>query len=746
MNKSIFSIILINLFFFSSIVNSKIINEIIIKGNDRISNETIIMFSDIEINQDFDDETINNVLKNLYESNFFENVTVESINNSIKINVIELPIIQEVEVKGLKAKKNNEFIRKNLILKPRSSFNEYLFFKDKEVMMSKLRELGFYFAKIDTFVEELENNQVNIIYDIDVGKKAKIKKISFIGDKIYKNSKLRNIIISEEYKFWKFISGRKFLNEDIIATDQRLLKNFYLNKGYYNVDVNASFAKLVNDDEFELVFNIKPKEKIYFRNLTLNYPNDYEGENFSNLSILLKELKGDPYSIYSVEKILNEIDFIALNEEYKSVNAFVEEKIILNQLDLDFVIEETEKYSVEKINIFGNNITRESVIRNQLEVDEGDPYNEILKNKSTNNIKNLNFFKYVKTEVTDGSDDFSKIININVKEKATGEISAGAGVGTSGGTLAAGVKENNYLGKGLAVEINGTLTAETFKGLFSVTNPNYNNSDKLVFANMQAIEIDQIKNFGYKTNKTGFELGAQFEYYKDLDIGLSTRSFYEKIATDSTASARQKKQEGNYWDTFFNFSLNYDKRNQKFRPSDGFVSGYTMDVPVISKTNTLTNSYDFKIYTELYENNISSFSLYLQSANSLTGDDVKLTERLTISSRKLRGFESGKVGPKDGNDFIGGNYLGAINVNTTIPQLFQNFQNLDASIFFDAANVWGVDYDSSLNNSGKIRSSIGIGVDWFSIIGPINFTLAETITKDTNDITESFRFNIGTTF
>ena len=209
--------------------------------------------------------------------------------------------------------------------------------------MSKLRELGFYFAKIDTFVEELENNQVNIIYDIDVGKKAKIKKISFIGDKIYKNSKLRNIIISEEYKFWKFISGRKFLNEDIIATDQRLLKNFYLNKGYYNVDVNASFAKLVNDDEFELVFNIKPKEKIYFRNLTLNYPNDYEGENFSNLSILLKELKGDPYSIYSVEKILNEIDFIALNEEYKSVNAFVEEKIILNQLDLDFVIEETEK-------------------------------------------------------------------------------------------------------------------------------------------------------------------------------------------------------------------------------------------------------------------------------------------------------------------------------------------------------------------------------------------------------------------
>ena len=746
MNKIIYIITLFYLFFFNSIVNSKNLNQIIIEGNDRISDQTIIMFSDIKINQDFNDQTLNDILKNLYETNFFDNINIESVGNSIKIKVVELPIIKKIEINGLKAKKNKKVIRENLLLKSRSSFNDYLFFKEKEMMMTKLRELGFYFAKINTFVEKIENNQVNIIYDIDLGKKAKIKKISFIGDKIYKNRKLKNLIISEEYKFWKFISGRKFLNEEVIATDQRLLKNFYLNRGYYNVDINTSFAKLINNDEFELIFNIKPKDKIYFGNLELVFPNDYKKENFTELRDLLNKLKDEPYSINSVEKILNKIDFIALNEEYKSVNAFVEEKIISNKLDLKFIIEETEKYYVEKINIFGNNVTRESVIRNQLVVDEGDPYNEILKNKSVNNIKNLNFFRYVETEVVDGSDDFSKIININIKEKPTGEISAGAGVGTSGGTIAAGVKENNYLGKGLSVEANATVTAETFKGLFSITNPNYNNSDKLVFANLQAIEIDQLKNFGYKTNKSGFELGTQFEYFEDLNLGLSTRSFYEKIDTDSTASVRQKKQEGNYWDTFVNFSMNYDKRNQKFRPSDGFKSAYNIDIPLISETNTLTNSYDFKVYTELFDNNISSFSLYLKAANSLTGDDVKLTERLTIPSRRLRGFETGKIGPKDGNDFIGGNYLSAININTTVPQLFQSFQNLDASIFFDAANVWGVDYDSALNDGSKIRSSVGIGIDWFSLIGPISFTFAETITKDTNDITESFRFNIGTTF
>jgi outer membrane protein insertion porin family len=148
----------------------------------------------------------------------------------------------------------------------------------------------------------------------------------------------------------------------------------------------------------------------------------------------------------------------------------------------------------------------------------------------------------------------------------------------------------------------------------------------------------------------------------------------------------------------------------------------------------------------LYENNVSSLSILLKAATSITNDDIKLTERLFIPSSRLRGFESGKVGPKDGNDFIGGNYISAINMQSTLPILFQNSQNLDAIIFFDAANIWGVDYDSSLNDSSKIRSSIGIGVDWMTVVGPLNFSLSEVITKNSTDKEQSFRFNLGTTF
>ena len=731
---------------FSATSKGEIISKIEIVGNDRIPSETIKMFASVNLQDEVDDKKINIILKNLYDTNFFENISVKLKNNLLIIKVEEFPIIENIFYEGLKSKKIKEAVRKNLILKNRSSFNKFFLEKDKNTMNTSLKDLGYYFSKIDTFIEYLDDNKVNITHKINLGDKAKIKKISFIGDKKFKDSKLRSVILSEEYKFWKFISGKKFLNEQLIEVDKRLIKNFYLNKGYYFAEVNTSFAKMIDENSFELIFNINSNKKIYFNNLTVSYPSDFEDDNFSDLNKLLIKTKGKPYSINLVNKILNEIDFITTNNEFRSIKAEVDEEFIEDKLNLNFLIKETEKFFVERINIYGNNVTRESVIRNQLEIDEGDIYNEILNKKSENNLKSLNFFKSVETKVSNGEEVNSKIVDVYIVEKATGEISAGAGVGTSGGTVAFSVKENNYLGKGIGVEANATITAETFKGLFSVSNPNYKNSDKSAFASIQAIENDRTDDFGYKSTKTGFEIGTGFEYYRDVNLGLSTSSFYEKIETNNTASKRQKSQEGDYWDTFVKLNLDYDKRNQRFKPSEGFRSIYSIQTPIISDNNTLTNTYQHKYYTNLFENNVTGFSIFLQSANSITSDEIKLSERLYIPSNKLRGFERGKVGPKDGNDFIGGNYITSFNASTTIPQLFQNFENLDLSLFFDAANVWGIDYDSSINDSSKIRSSVGIGVEWFTAIGPLSFSLAETITKETTDVSETFRFNIGTTF
>ncbi len=473
--------ILLALFLSINISLSEIIKSIEIKGNKRIPYETILMFSGISQGQNINDIDLNETLKNIYDSNFFENVSVNYVNNSIFIEVDELPIIENITYKGVKAQKIKEKIFKDLQLKPRTSYNKVFLKSDKKKIENSLKDLGYYFSKVKILVTQLNDNKIDLVYEVDLGKKSKIKKISFVGDKVFKDRKLKRIITSEEYKFWKFISGTKYLNENLISFDMRLLNNFYLNKGYYNVQINSSFAKLINEDEFELIFNINANEKFVFDNIVLNLPVDFERSNFESLNKLFIELKGENYSINKVEKILEEIDKVTMEEQYESISANVQENILKNKINLEFNIEKADKLFVEKINIFGNNVTRENVIRNQFEVDEGDPFNEILANKTVNNLKNLRFFKEVKSEILPGTSEDSKIINITVEEKPTGEIAAGAGFGTDGGSLLFSVKENNYLGKGLQVEAKALITEESIKGNFSVTNPNFKNSDKSVY-------------------------------------------------------------------------------------------------------------------------------------------------------------------------------------------------------------------------------------------------------------------------
>jgi len=731
---------------FVNFSSAEIIEKIDVKGNERISKETIIMFSSVELNDEIDDIKLNDILKNIYNSNFFDDVSITFIDKILTISVKENPIIENIEITGIKSNSLKDQILQTVSLKSRSSYNEILLNNDIFKISNFLKSIGYFFSKIDVVKNDLLDNKVDVTIQIDLGNKAKIKKISFLGNKIFKDKKLKSVIVSEEYKFWKFISGKKYLNENVINLDTRLLRNFYLNEGYYNVEINSSFAKMINDEEFELVFNINAKQIVYINKVNLNLPEDYNKQNFNSVFLKINEIVNKPYSISEMETIIEQIELLALSDQYESINVNIDENLIDDQLTLNFNITETEKYFVEKINIFGNNITNENVIRNNFLIDEGDPFNEILFSKSINEIKRLNFFKEVKSEILEDQNNNTKIINISVEEKATGEISAGAGFGTSGGTLAFGIKENNFLGNGISLNTSLDLSANSIKGQFAVTHPNYKNSDKSLYYNIQALELDRLTNFGYKSNKIGFNVGTNFEYLDDLDLGLGIENYLEKIETDSTASDRQKSQSGNYLDTFLNVDVKYDKRNQRYQTTSGFYNLYTVKLPLLSESSTLTNEYSYKYFTELYKNNVTSALITLSTANSLNNKQIKLSERLFIPSRNLRGFEAGKIGPKDGNDYVGGNYMTSLNIVSTLPQFLENSQNFDFLIFLDTANLWGIDYDKTLNDNSSFRSAIGIGFDWLTPIGPLNFSFAQPITKAATDVTETFRFNLGTTF
>ena len=274
--SKIITVVLFLIFSEAKIVYSESIKEFKIIGNDRIPSETIIMFSGIKTNDFVSTNELNKVLKKLYNTNFFENISINIVENVVEIKVKENPIIEKISYDGIKSNKINQLIKDNSTLRSRSSYNELSLKKDLENIKFVLKELGYYFPIIDTYVENLNENKVNITYQIALGEKAKIKKISFIGDKKFKDRKLKSIIISEENKFWKFVTNKKFVNQRIIELDKRLLKNYYLNKGYYNVVVDSSFAKLVNEKDFELIYNIQANEKYYFNDLKISLPNNFD--------------------------------------------------------------------------------------------------------------------------------------------------------------------------------------------------------------------------------------------------------------------------------------------------------------------------------------------------------------------------------------------------------------------------------------------------------------------------------------
>jgi outer membrane protein insertion porin family len=728
-------------------VKAEVINDIIVKNNDRISINTIKTYGDIKIGVDYSSDDLNNILKNLYETNFFKDISLKIEKNILVIDVMENKLIQKININGIKSSKIQDAILEGLSLKAKSPFIESQVERDLNKVKFSLSNEGYYFSTVTSDIENNPNNTVNLNFNIYLGDKVKISKIKFTGDKIVKNRTLRNLITVEESRFWKFLSKKKYLNPKNLSRDERLLKNYYLDEGYYDVVINTTTAKLLDNNSFDITFNIKAGNLYEINDTKLILPIDYDIKNFKDVEQLLDRLKNKNYSFFKISKIVDAIDKVSLSREYDFITAeIIEEKVSPNKLDITFAVSETEKLYVEKINIFGNNITEESVIRNQLEVDEGDPFNELLQTKSLNKIKNLNIFKSVDSELLDGSSPATKIINISVEEKPTGEISLGAGIGTDGGTIGFAVSENNFLGKGVKLSTSLRVGGDTVKGNFTVTNPNFNYTGRSITTNVERSTTDKIKTSGYETSKTGFSLGTSFEEYKNLYFYPSISIFSEKLTTDSSASANLKKEAGSFFETKFLYSLNYDLRNKPYRTTEGTRNIFRQSIPLISDDYALRNTYEITKWHQFSNKMVADIGFYASTINTLGNENVKVSSRLSLPKNRLRGFSTGKVGPIDKTDYIGGNHATSINFNTSLPMIFPSFENIDFKYFLDVGNIWGVDYSKTLNQSNVLRSSTGLNINWFTPVGPLNFSIAQNLLKASTDVTESFQFNLGTTF
>ena len=740
-----FFITLIISFFLYSNLFAEIVKKFNVKGNNRISSETIKVYGGIQINKNYNEVDLNIVLNKLYDTEFFEDVKVSIVKNELIIVVKEFPFVDQLIIIGEKSNKYKKEIKKVVSTKEKRSFIKSNLVKDIEKIKLLYSSVGYNSAKIEIKTKEVGANRVDVLIEINRGEKTKISSINFIGNKKISNRRLRDVISSQEHKFWKVLARNTNFNKNLLDLDTRLMTNYYKSSGFYDAKVSSKLAKINEAGNAEIIYSIDEGERYIVKKISTNIDIVFDKKIFFPLNKTFEKYIGDYYSPFKVKKILENLDEIIETNNLQFVEHNVEEQIGDKSINIILNVYEGEKKLIERINVFGNNITNEDVIRGELILDEGDPFSRLNLEKSIANIKSRNIFRAVKYEVTDGSKSNLKQIDISVEERPTGEISAGAGIGTTGGSFAIGVSENNWLGSGQSVSFDLEVDKESFTGTLNYNDPNYDFLGNTINYSISSQTNDK-PDQGYENSIISAGVGTSFEQYKDVFLSLGLNASHDDLRTTSTASTSLKKQEGTYNEVSGSYGFSYDTRDRSFNPTSGSILSFGQSLPIYADKSFIANSITASRYTSLNEDVIGVGKLFISTINGLGSDDVRLSKRKGLSTKRLKGFKKNKIGPVDNGDYVGGNYVAALNFEANLPTILPENTNVDIGAFLDFGNVWGVDYDSSIDDSNKIRSSTGLVANWMSPIGPMNFVLAQDLSKAETDQTQRFTFNLGTTF
>ncbi|MFL2525756.1 MAG: outer membrane protein assembly factor BamA [Pelagibacteraceae bacterium] len=738
--------LLITIFLLSSTVYSDENKNYEILGNKRISDQTILSIIEFKKNKNYKIDDLNNFQKKLYNTNYFSKVSIKINKNKINIAVEENPIIDFFYINGVINNKREEFFYENLSLGQNKIFSESLLKKDIESIKANYQNAGFFDVSVDTTISKISGNALNVVINVQRKEKYKINRIYFIGNKKYKSSTLSDVVSSSEKGWWKFLGSSSLVNKNRINFDKNLLKRYYLNNGFYDVQITSSDINFIGNNLADITFSINSGVKYLFsKHEIFDEEKNLNKNNIKDINkIINKKLKGtfSQKKLEDINKLLNEylrnkkIEFVTFFNKVKKTSD--------DRLDVEFRFVKKPRKYVNLINISGNTITEEKVIRRNLLFSEGDSFLDYKVSKSIDKIKSLRIFKDVKFK-TQNSGNEQVDLNISVEEQPTGSVSAGIGVGSSGSTVSSTIIEKNLLGKGITLDGNVSVGTEKVSGNVNLSLPDFMNTDNTFNYNIFAISTD-FTNSGYESKKIGNGLSTQYNVYEDITLRTGFGIDLDKINTNATASDLYKSREGDYLTYKGFYSISNDKRNSKFQPSKGYRVGFGQGLALPGSDITyIENNLDAAVYHLISDDYIFSLKSGLNTINSIGDEDIKLSDRKFLRQSKLRGFESYGVGPKDNSDHIGGNYAAYTSLSSTIPNPIPDSWNAKSFIFFDAGNVWGVDFDESLD-SNKIRSSTGVSLEWVSPLGPLSITLSENISKADGDLEESFSFQIGSSF
>lgn len=728
-----------------------VVREIVVEGNQRIEVGTVLSYMLIKEGDAFDNRRIDRSLKSLFATGLFADVTMRRQGEALIVNIIENPVINRIAFEG-NSKLKDDVLASELSLRPRVIYTRSKVQNDVKRILTLYRRKGRFAATVEPKVIQLEQNRVDLVFEINEGKWTEVRNIRFVGNRDFSDSRLREIIRTRETRWYRFFSSDDNYDPDRLGLDRELLRRFYLSDGYADFRVLSSVAELTPDrKDFFITFTIEEGNRYTFGKVDLDIRlQDLEpGDVEESLGIE----GGDWYDAELIETTIDTMtnDIGTLGFAFVDIRPRVNRNREERTIDVTFEVNEGPRVFVERIDIEGNVRTADEVIRREFRLVEGDAFNPSKLRRSKQRLENLDFFEKVEIEQVPGADPDKTSVNVHVEEKSTGSLSVGFGFSTTTGALFdIGVNERNLMGKGQNLDVSALVAASQSKINLSFTEPYFMDRDVAAGFDIFHTSSDNQDASSFSTKQTGGALRIGYSITENLRQSWSHS--LKKIEIEnvpSSASQYVKDAAGDDLVSEITHGMFYDKRNSSTFPTDGYALRMTNSLAGVGGTKRyMRNTFDATQYYSLYD----QWILSLKGSAGLIfglGKDVGLYDRFYVGGDDLRGFATSGVGPRDKStkDALGGEWMYGGGVELNFPLGLPDELGVSGKMFSDFGSAGKVSPNSSdINDTGSMRVSVGTGITWISPFGPIAFDFGVPVVKEEFDEDETVRVNFGTRF
>ncbi len=734
-----------------AMAQSGLIESIEVTGSQRIDPQTVESYLLVAPGDTFDPDRLDRSLKVLFGTGLFADVTMRREGGRLVVAVVENPVINRVAFEG-NNRIETEDLQREIQLRPRLVFTRTKVQQDVQRILDVYRLSGRFATEIQPKVIQLEQNRVDLVFEIDEGPLNRIRGLSFIGNRKFSDSDLKDVIQTKEYAFWRLLTTTDTYDPDRLSFDRELLRRFYLENGYADFKVVSAVAELTPDrEDFVVTFTIEEGERYRVGEIDIDV-------NLKRVdkAALLPLVTMIPDEWYDANEVDNSID--KLTDEIGTLGyAFVNIRPKVNQrrddrmIDLTFQVAEGARVYVERIDIEGNVRTLDKVVRREFQLVEGDAFNTSKLRRSRRRIGNLGFFKSAKINNVEGSAPDKTVIKVAIEEQSTGQVSLGVGFSSLDGALGdIGISERNLLGRGqnLSFRFQGSATRQEFD--IGFTEPYFLNRDVAAGFDLFQVTRDRQDDSSFDERKAGGALRLGYTLAPDLRQSLRYQYKQTEIRNvKADASRFIRDQEGKTTVSQISQTLSYDKRDNRNDPTEGYVVSLTTDLAGLGGDTRLARArVRSGYYIPVLEDKVLSFLFEGGHVLGL-GQDIGIAERFFIGGQQFRGFATSGIGPRDINtdDALGGNTFYVGTAEFSFPLGLPDDLGFKASVFTDVGSLWNIDSKGSdIFDSSAIRITAGAGLGWSTAFGLIRIDLTSALSKEDRDETEFLRFSFGTRF